>query len=108
MAYIAGGPTPDGVCTSGSINAIRVTDGAVLWRECTSGQVAGASVLDNGILFVAQYDKVVGYDVTNGHTLWSASYLSQEWGGLALGHGHLIVPLVAGNLICFTVPGVSP
>ncbi len=108
VAYIAGGPTPDGVCTQGSLNAIRVTDGTVLWRECTSGQVAGASVLNNGILFVAQYDKVVAYAAATGNTLWSANYLSQEWGGLALAHGHLIVPLVSGNLICFSIPGVSP
>jgi outer membrane protein assembly factor BamB len=108
VAYIAGGPTPDGACTQGSLNAIRVTDGAVLWRVCTSGQVASASVLTEGMLFVAQYDTVVAYDITNGHTLWSAKYLSDVWGGLALAHGHLLVPLVSGNLICFAIPGVSP
>ncbi len=108
VAYVAGGPTPDDGCTQGSIDALRVTDGTVLWRECTSGQAAGAPVLDNGMLFVAQYNTVVAYDVTNGKTLWSASYQSQQWGGLAIGHGHLIVPLVGGNLTCYTIPGVSP
>jgi outer membrane protein assembly factor BamB len=108
VVYIAGGPKRDGVCTQGSLNAIRVTDGAVLWRDCTSGQVASASIIDNGILFVAQYNMVVGYDLTNGATLWHASYQSPVWGGLALGHGHLVVPLVKGHLICFAIPGVSP
>jgi outer membrane protein assembly factor BamB len=108
VVYIAGGPTLDGACAQGSIDALRATDGTVLWRECTSGQVAGAPVLDNGMLFVAQYNTVVAYDVANGKTLWSASYQSQEWGGLAIGHGHLIVPLVGGHLLCYAVAGVSP
>jgi outer membrane protein assembly factor BamB len=108
VVYIAGGPTPDGTCAQGSLNALRVTDGAVLWRICTSGQVASASALSSGMLFVAQLNTVAVYDISSGKTLWSASYQSQVWGGVALAHGRLLVALVSGTLNCYGIPGVSP
>src|SRR5262249_1125699 len=74
VVYLTGGPTPDGTCAQGVLQALRVTDGASIWRLCTLGQVTSASALTGTLLFVAQDNGLTAYNTATGKQVWSIAY----------------------------------
>jgi outer membrane protein assembly factor BamB len=108
--YIAGGPTLDGACSGGALWALKGDTGAVVWRQCTAGQVASPSVYTNGVLFVGQGDALVAYDAASGTVLWKGDLHvdgqpPDVWGGVTVSHGYVLVGTVSGYLRCFSLNG---
>lgn len=109
LVYVAGGPTPDGVCKQGGLLALQVTTGAVVWRQCTTGQIVGAPAFSGGVLFVGQNKKIVAYDAATGKVLWQAALNGNVWGGVVVSHGYLLVGSETGNsrMYAFTLPSIA-
>jgi outer membrane protein assembly factor BamB len=106
IVYVAGGPSPDGGCPKGAVWALRARTGAVLWRQCTAGQVVGAPSITGDVLFVGQHLAVVAYAAATGKILWHGAINGDVWGGVTVSHGFVILGTVVGNsrLYCFALP----
>jgi outer membrane protein assembly factor BamB len=110
IVYIAGGPTLDGACSGGGLWALKADTGAVVWRQCTAGQVASPSAYTNGVLFVGQADALVAYDAASGKVLWKGSLHvdgqpADVWGGVTVSHGYVLIGSVSGYLRCYSLNG---
>jgi outer membrane protein assembly factor BamB len=110
MIYVAGGPTLDGACSGGGLWALKADTGAVVWRQCTAGQVASPSAYTNGVLFVGQADALVAYDAGSGAVLWKGDLhvngqVPDVWGGVTVSHGYVLVGSVSGYLRGFSLNG---
>ena len=105
LVYIAGGPTIDGACTGGALWALQAQTGVPVWRQCTAGQVVSAAAMSGGVLFVAERGGVIGYNARDGRIVWHGTYFGDAYGGVALARGFLVVPSVAGGLLCFSLAG---
>jgi outer membrane protein assembly factor BamB len=107
VLLVAAGPTLDGVCIRGALNAIRADTGKLLWRQCTTGQVVSSSAVTGGIVFVAMQDQLVAYQVSNGHQLWLAKQPGPTWGGVAVSRGFLVSPTLANKVYCYALPSTG-
>lgn len=107
IIYIAAGPSQDGACTQGALWALRANTGASVWRQCTAGQVVGASSVVGDVLFVGQQDKLVAYAAATGQVLWQAPQPGPHWGGVAISRGFVLAGSVSGKLYCYALPGGS-
>jgi PQQ-like domain len=107
MVFVAGGPTPDGACAKGALWAFRVDSGAQVWRQCTSGQVVGASALTGDVLFVPQQDVIVAYAATTGNVVWQQSQPGPTWGGVSIARGVVLSATVAGDIYAYGLPSAS-
>jgi outer membrane protein assembly factor BamB len=110
IVYVAGGPTLDGACSGGGLWALQADSGAVVWRQCTAGQVASPSAYTNGLLFVGQADALVAYDAASGKVLWQGSLHvdgqpPDVWGGVCVSHGYVLIGSVSGYLRAFSLDG---
>jgi outer membrane protein assembly factor BamB len=110
LVFVAGGPTPDGVCRQGALVAVHADTGAVAWRQCTAGQIVGAPALSGGVLFVGQHLKVVAYAATTGKVLWQGTINGNVWGGVTVSHGYLLVgtETSASRMYAFALPAQKP
>lgn len=104
VVFVAAGPSLDGTCNQGALWALRADSGAVLWRQCTSGQVVGASSISGDVLFVGQQDKLVAYATSTGKVLWQAPQPGPHWGGIAVSRGFVLAGSVSGKLYCYSLP----
>jgi len=107
IVYMAGGPSLDGVCHQGKLYALQVDRGAILWSACTDGQVVSPSAIIGGILFVAQGNKMIGYETKTGQVLWKSEYKGPVWGGVSVSRGFMVVGTVSGKLYCFNLKSPS-
>ncbi|HEY7833130.1 MAG TPA: PQQ-binding-like beta-propeller repeat protein [Ktedonobacterales bacterium] len=106
VIYEAGGPTPDGVCQQGALFALNAASGAVLWRQCTAGQVVSPPSYTGGVLFVGQHMSVVAYNAATGKVLWQGAINGDVYGGVTVSHGIVLLGTVTGasRLYAFALP----
>ncbi len=104
LVYVGGGPTPDNSCPHGALWAFHVDTGTLAWQVCTSGQVISPSAFTGGVLFVGEDNTFVAYDAASGNVLWHFAYKGQIWGSIAISRGFVVLPVVTGDIYCFTLP----
>ncbi len=110
IIYVAGGPTPDNTCKQGAIWALRAETGDVVWKQCTTSQVAGPPSITGDVMLVGMREKVVAYNTLTGKVLWQGALNGDVWGGVSISHGYIVVGTVTGNsrLYCFGLPTSKP
>jgi outer membrane protein assembly factor BamB len=108
LVFVAGGPTPDGACPQGALQALTPDTGATVWRVCTASQVVSAAAISGDVIFVPMQDQLVGYDIQTGQVVWTAAQPGPAWGGVALSGGAIVSGSVGGDLYCYALPTIGP
>jgi outer membrane protein assembly factor BamB len=106
IVVVAGGPTLDGACSSGSLNAFQADTGVALWRVCTPTEVIGSAAATGDLLFVPMANQLVAYNIFTGRLVWRAQQNGQTWGGVAISRGYVVSGTLSKLLYCYTLPPV--
>ena len=106
VLFIAGGPTPDGSCKQGALFALKADTGAVLWKQCTAGQVVSPPSSTGDVVFVGEHMSVVAYAAATGKVVWHSDINGDVYGGVSVAHGYVLLGSVTGasRLYCFALP----
>jgi len=105
--FVAGGPTPDGLCKHGRLYALRADTGAMRWSTCTPVQVVSPTSTTGDVLFVETGSTLLAYSSATGQELWRAQQSGEFWGGVAISRGSVLVAGVSGTLYCYGFIGAS-
>jgi outer membrane protein assembly factor BamB len=93
-----------GVTCTGSIRALRPSNGKVVWADCLQSPVLGAVTAVPGVAFAGAGTTVYAIDTSTGAILWSyqdTNSGSNFWGAAAISNGHLYIGNQDGNLYAF-------
>lgn len=104
--YVGGGnSTIHGASCKGAIDALRPTNGQILWQQCLhDGPVIGAITAVRGVGFLGEGAFVKAFDTNTGTTLFSyrdASPGSNFWGPATISNGTLYIGNQDGKLVAF-------
>jgi len=100
--FVAGGPTPDGLCPHGMLYALQADTGAIRWSTCTPVQVVSPTSTTGGVLFVETGSTLLAYSSDTGRELWRAEQSGDFWGGVSISRGFVLVASVPGTLYCYS------
>ncbi len=105
LIYVIGGAAPDHSCPAGVLYALQAATGNVAWKACTHGfgHVYSAPAVVGDVVITAENSQIVAHEQTTGTTLWTSGSKT-AWGGAAISHGYLVVPLVTGQLVTYALP----
>src|SRR6266516_2906725 len=105
--FVAGGPTPDGLCKHGMLYALQASTGAIRWSTCTPVQVVSPISTTGDVLFVETGSTLLAYSSATGQELWRVQQSGEFWGGVSISRGSVLVASVSGTLYCYGFTGTT-
>jgi polyvinyl alcohol dehydrogenase (cytochrome) len=104
--YVGGGRSDiNGTVCRGTVEALRPSNGGVVWQEClTNGPVVGAVTAVPGVVFAGEGTFFKAFNTSTGATLFSyqdGSTSSNFWGPAAISNGTAYIGNQDGKLVAF-------
>ena len=105
LVYVIGGVPADHSCSFGELYALQAATGKIAWKSCThgTGHTYSPPAVVGDVLITAENSAVVAYTQATGNILWKSGSQT-AWGGAAISHGYIVVPLVTGHLVAYALP----